>query len=100
MKYSNVLLLSLAVMAILTPAQSKITFQMPSMKLKADEETTFRFVNECIRHSWTGFMTGWYHSSANKFIPTDACFGGWIEEDLTEIQTVGLQIYQLDFMNM
>ena len=101
MKYSNVLILSLAVMAVLTPAQSKFSFQMPSQKLKkADEETTFRFVNEVIKNSWAGFLNGWYHSSANKFIPTEACFGDWIEEDFSEIQEVGLMFYQMDFMNM
>ena len=79
MKYSNVLILSLAVMAVLTPAQSKLSFQLPSMKLKAEEtETPFKFANEVFRHAWTGIMTGFYHSSANKFIPTEACNGGWI----------------------
>ena len=96
MKYSNVLVLSLAMIS---------TFSMAKLRLAAtiediENETSFRFVNECIKAGWTGIMTGWYHSSNSKFIPTKDCFGNWIEEDLTEIKAVALQVKELDFINM
>ena len=101
MKYSNVIVLSLAVVATLASARFQVpTVQSLFVSKDENKETPFRFVNECIRASWTGFMTGFYHSSLNKFIPTEACFGGWIEEDLSEIQTIGQQIIELDFMSM
>ncbi len=95
MKYSNVLVIALAFCSL---ALSKNIFVSAIEGM--EEETAFRFVNEVTKAGWTGFMTGWYHSSVNKFIPTDACFGNWIEEDLVEMKEVGKQIVELDFMNM
>ena len=101
MKYSNVLLLSLVVVSLFASAQTKSVFTRNSLQFNEDsEDTEFRFINYCLNSFWKGFMSGFYHSSAKKFKVSDDCFGQWIEEDATEINLIGKQIKELDFMNM
>ena len=105
MQISKLLLVSLVCVATVTAQKSIFKAPNHDKKPPAHDETLpkenkLTFIQGCVGATWTGLITGWYHSSHDQFAPTEACFGGWIEEDFKEIKDLAKKMSKLDFMEL